>query len=308
MPDLEQEIIEHTKKPAAEPEPEVKDPEVGEEDGGERGEAERPTIDKDKETGDVKVTLPEGPTRKERRAQRYQRISELEGQVGELRGRLESLQRAPVEPVAAPAPPPAAPEPAAQRLREKLKPIWKQQENVQRLLGSGKITDATDLQNLQDQWYDLETQRALIIAEFGQASAAPSAPPVSAEEAIVKAEFPDVVKHPQAMIFAMGTYHRLKAELWAEGKQPTLDTQRQALREAGERFGIIKKLEVAPPRPTAVQQARLGAVPGQAGGRGAEREVRLTKEQQEMALARFGDEDEAGSYAKFAELLRRTGT
>ena len=273
--------------------------EAGEEKESEPEEKpEPPKVTKDEETGEVGVTLPERPSRRERRAERWRKISELEAENAQLRRQAyqpppQLQQPAPVAPV----------EVSKDKIvREKLAPIWRQQEMIQRLLAQ-KTEPDSESEKLKEQWYDLEAQKTLIAAEATKvAPAAPSAPQISASEQLLRGEFPDTFNHPQAMMYAMGLYHQKRAVLWAQGKQPTMATERECMVEASKQFGLLREpLPAASP----TQQARHGAVTAQAGGRVGSKEIRLSKEHQRIAKARFSKLSDEDAYAKFAVLLRQ---
>jgi hypothetical protein len=117
----------------------------------------------------------------------------------------------------------------------------------------------------------------------------------------LRSEFPDVVSHQAAMGWARGTYY----QMLAEGKPPTLQTSREALAKAAERFSLRQP---SMPAPSPGVQQRFGAVPSQAGARTSSNEVRLDASQKKMALARWPSLDEHDAYARMAGLMRKAAS
>ena len=189
----------------------------------------------------------------------------------------------------------------AKRLRAALDPLSKQQERIQAQLRMPGLSEA-DVKVLQEQWYDLDAEKDVKRAEITRPAASKTAPEPSAVDVILRSEFPDAFSNPQVMMHAVGVYNMKKAMLWRDGKEPTLQTQKDAIQESLIAFGV-RQSPKAPPSPA--QMARHAAVPSQPAARGASggREVKLSKEHQRMAKARYDKDSEEVAYAKFARML-----
>ncbi len=184
--------------------------------------------------------------------------------------------------------------------------IRQEQESIQLAMRSGAITSQGELEGMRKRFYALEERRQDLRDERLErriSGRIPQPQPEGAhEEAVLRAEFPKVVANQQAMAYAMGIYYQLKAEL-PYGEQPTIETSREAMRRAAERFNLAA---VSRPAPTAAQQARYGAVPAQAGTRSASRVMRLNRDQMKMALAAYPHLGEEDAYAKWAQMFAAT--
>lgn len=190
--------------------------------------------------------------------------------------------------------------------RSRLEGIRNEQESIQAQIRAGQIT-ADDAKRLRERFYQLDDereelrdQRSLqrarqLVQQETQASAG------QGEEAIIRAEFPDVIGNQSALRYAMGEYHRLTAK----GEPATLATTRKAMSEALKAFNLRPE---APPAVSPAQQQRFGAINGQAGASSSPAEIRLDKSQKAMALARWPQLEEHDAYRRMAALLRSAQT
>lgn len=274
---------------------EGKEPEVEHEDDEGKERPPEVKVERDPESDEVRVSEPPRGSRRERR-EAYRRVPELEGQIRLLQQQIETMRATPAA-AQAPATPAEPPSPA-KVLREKLTPLWKQQERIQRQMMAEGVSEA-ERDKLKEEWYDLETQKRLVEAEAVKPTA-PAAPQMDPQEVLIRAEFGDVLSHNLARTYAAGKIQQEAALLIAQGKPVPLDVQRTALQEAAERFGIRQP---AAPAASPAQKQRYSAVPAQAGGKGVG-EVKLNKHLQGMARAMWPELKENEAYAKMARLMR----
>lgn len=189
--------------------------------------------------------------------------------------------------------------------------IRSEQEMIQTQVRSTE--DAAERDRLRTRFYalndeadDLREQRILSRAEERAARiAAQAAQSGQGEEAILRAEFPEVIpqagQRPSAdqlkvLRYAAGEYQRLTAK----GEPETIATSRKAMQLAAEEFGMRR---AAVPPVSAVQQQRFGSLPIQAGQQVTRNETRLNQKQMEMAVARWSDIPPEEAYVKMARAL-----
>lgn len=187
--------------------------------------------------------------------------------------------------------------------------IRQQQELIQGYLRNVQPSDQGELDRLKSSFYKLENRRAGLDRERMKKELAnemrqeQQSRQGEVEQALLQNEFPDVIAHPQAMTYARGLYYQLTADLAQKGRQPTLETTREALRKAGEWAGVRQP---SVPAASEAQRARYGAVSNQAGGGPRGGEIRLDSAQKRLALARWPKLEEHEAYTKMAALLQRT--
>lgn len=258
---------------------------------------------KEDDDGGVTVDLGDArprATRRERRQESYDELRRSRDEAEGLRRRIAEMdQQFTTRVRALEERAPAGEDPYEKQLGN----IRQQQEVIQAALRSGQIGTQGEVDRLRQQFYDLDAQgrkldRDRIVKEVQEAQRKEQQPAAGAyEEQVLKAEYPDVIAHTQAMGYARGLYYQMVAE----GKPPTLATSREALDKAAIRFGVRQ----APlPVASAAQQAKYGAVAAQAGTKGGG-EVRLDDKQRKMAVARWPQVDEHEAYTRMARLLRK---
>lgn len=286
-------------------------------EGAEAGVGEKqgaqPSVKTD---ADGNVTVEEGApaTRKERRASWKQaqeqargekeRADRLQGQINELHSnvisRLGTQQQAPVQQGA------AGPDPYMAYMSQ----LDERQEMIVNALRT--TTDADTAKRYREQYYNINRERDRATLGFATQRAVETVRAEQAQRpqqqdgivAIIQSEYPDVLSYRgqgganTAFNWANARYQ----QLIAEGKPGTMATIREAMDEAAGRYQIRVPSK---PAPTATDQARLGGVSAQAGARGNDRNITLSREQQRMAVAAFPDVDENAAYAKLASLLRQ---
>ncbi len=180
--------------------------------------------------------------------------------------------------------------------------IRREQEMIQTALRTGTVQDKDEIERVRQRYYSLDRrerdiERERVKRELRDEMRQTQQPRVGEyEEAALRNEFPDVIEHPQAMQYARGTYWQLVAE----GKPATLNTSKEAMAKAAERFGLRSP---SAPQVSAVEKQRFGAVSAQAGGKGNGGGMRLNSQQMRMALARWPQDDDNVAYAKMAQLL-----
>jgi len=270
---------------------------------------DKPAVVADPEGG-VKVQL--GSRKERREARNRERYDEMATQLRQEREQREQLAREMQELRAALSrPQPQQYQPPPQReddgdpYKREINHIRQEQESIQLALRSQAITDPGEIERLRKRFYDLEEKRQDLREERLEqriTKRVPQAQPEgSYEEAILRSEFGAVIADREAARYAYGLYNQMAAELAKKGEHPTLETSREAFRQAGERFGILR-----PSRPAAspAQQARYGAVPAQAGARSTPREMRLSREQMKLATAAYPHLSEEDAYSKWAQMYQ----
>jgi hypothetical protein len=277
-------------------------------DGVEEPDDEKPVkpepeiVRENEEDGSVTVSS-ERPTRKERRGGRQadevakwrEQAQGLERQLQQTREEMQrEIQRVHQRI--------AQPQAGADPYESRIDSIHQEQESIQATFRSGNVDQAT-AERLRQRFYDLNREERGIerkrIREEVMREVQPAIQqrPGDGEEAIIRAEFPDVVGNQKALRYALGEYHRLTAE----DEPATLATTRKAMQAAIKRFNL--RPETAPAVPAPVQQ-RYGAVSAQAGAGGSGNEIRLEAAQKRMAVARWPQLDEHEAYRRMAALLR----
>jgi hypothetical protein len=278
-------------------------------DGVEEPDDDKPTkpepeVVKENEE-DGSVTVGERPTRKERRGGRQadevakwrEKAQDLERQVAQTRDEMQrELQRVHQRI--------AQPQAGADPYEARIDSIHQEQESIQATFRGGNVDQAT-AERLRQRFYDLNREERGIERKrmreevLNEVRPALQQRPGDGEEAIIRAEFPDVVGNQKALRYALGEYHRLTAE----DEPATLATTRKAMQAAVKRFNL--RPEQAPAVPGPVQQ-RYGAVSAQAGAGGSGNEIRLESAQKKMAVARWPQLDEHEAYRRMAALLRNS--
>jgi hypothetical protein len=265
------------------------------EEAPESQEDERPSVTASDEDGSVQVRLPEKKSRRERRAeadpirQRDSEIDRLNKEVQEMRGWL--MRQSSGQQVQ---PPAAAPAQEADPHRSELSNIRQEQEYLSTAIRTTQ--DPAEVRRLKDRFYDLEERKESIREERLEQKWRRSQPQVQQrdpEEAILRSEFPEVFGSEQAMLYARGVFHQLRAE----GKPEHMGTAREAMRKAAERFGFAKP---AAPAPSPTQQQRWGGVPAQAGARSAPGGTKLLPFQMKLATARYSNLEPEQAYVRWA--------
>ena len=296
---------------APEQEPEDREePEAGAaepDDEGEGGEGKRePKVKiKPEEDGGVTVELP----RRSRTERRNNRVSRYTDEVKKLREENERVTRHLAELTAHVTRQQQQPYYQPQRqdadpYEQEVGHIRSEMETIQTALRSGAVQNPTDIERARQRFYALDTRLRDLSDERIEKRVLERMRKEHAvrdgehEEAVLKAEFPDVIQHQQAMQYARGEYFRLVAK----GKPPTLATTREAMLAAAHEFGLRQRQL---PAPTPAQQQRYGAVPQQAGARTTPGGVRLTTTDMKIAIARWPDDDEHVAYAKMDDLLQK---
>jgi hypothetical protein len=193
----------------------------------------------------------------------------------------------------------------------RLRAIRSQQEMIQTQVRNSQ--DAAEVERLKQQFYQLgeeydevrETRLLTRAEEIARRQAAQAAQSGQGEEAILRAEFPDLIPvNPQQMTadqakvlrYAAGEYQRLTAK----GEPQTIATSRKALVTAAQEFGMR---QAAAPAPSLTQQQRFGSLPIQAGVQSTRNETRLNKSQMRMATARWPEVPVEEAYANMARAL-----
>ena len=263
----------------------------------------KPQVAADDEGG-VTVKVPERPTRKDRRAQRgrdrYEEVAQearrareeaerYRREMDELRTQIargfDEVRRGPQRTEEDP-------------YKSKLEDIRREQESIQSAFRAGNVSSNDEIERLRRRYYELEDRRTEVIEErlesrIAQKYAQQEPRGGSHEAAVLQAEFPEVVADQRAMRYAVGLYQQYVAE----GKPGNLTTSREVMRKAAERFGL--GAPVIPPQPSENQRLKYGAVPAQAGAKAAPSGVRLTKDQQRMAVAAYPSLSEEEAYTKW---------
>lgn len=247
-------------------------------------------------------------TRKEKRAERSRsRHDELLSELRKTREEAEQARREASEARALAARGYQAPpqqETAADPYKARVREIRSEQESIQVAFRTGGLTNAEDVERLRKRYYDLEDKIEDLREEKVERRLAAKMPAPRQEgeyeERVLRDEFPEVIANGQATRYAIGVYQTLVAE----GKPPTLVTSREAMRKAGERFGLYGAK--APPVSDATKQ-KFGGVPAQAGARSGGTETRLNKAQQKMALAAYPNESsDARAFARWANMYQKS--
>lgn len=179
--------------------------------------------------------------------------------------------------------------------------IRSEQESIQSALRMGAIQSDTDIERVRKRYYELserekridrERLKRELVQEMRQ-----SQPEGAHEEAVIRAEYPDVVASPAAIEFARGEYYRLVAK----GSPRTLATTKRAMDVAIEEFQLRPG---SMPASSTSQQRRYGLPPSQAGQRSnGGGGVRLNSQQMKMAVARWPEADENVAYSNMAKLV-----
>lgn len=281
---------------------------VEEPTGEEKPTAKEPAaVKENEEDGSVTVEPEEKPTRKERRGGRQadevarwrQKSEDLERQLSETRQQTAAeFQR------------------IHQRIQQhgqggdpiksQLANIRAEQESIQGQFRAGNIDTAT-AERLRARFYELdeqaaETREQRILQRVDQrVQQASQQTAGQGEEAIIRAEFPEVIGNQAALRFAMGEYYKLTGK----GEPGTLATTRKAMNEALKEFGLRPQ---AMPAVSQAQQQRFGAIPAQAGYNTSGGEIRLEGSQRKMAEARWPDVEPHEAYRRMAALLRAAQT
>lgn len=283
--------------------PDKEEPEGKEDLEPEKPAKAEPQVKED-DDGNVTVDLgtrPARPSRRERRQENYDDLRRAKDENEGLRSRMAALEAqlsARVQAVEQKLPQGDDP------YEKQLGTIRQQQEMIQTVLRSGAVTSQEETERLRRQFYELDAQgrkldRDRVTDELHERIKKEQQPAAGQyEEQVLRAEYPDVIGHPQAMGYARGLYYTMVAE----GKPANLATSKEAMDKAAHRFNLRQ-----PPLPVASagQQAKYGAVPAQAGGRGTG-DIRLDPHDKKMALARWPQLDEHQAYAKMAALLQKS--
>jgi hypothetical protein len=245
------------------------------------------------------------PTRKERRGGRQadevarwrDQAQNLERQLQQTREEMQREIQRVHQRIAQPA---AGADPYESRIDS----IHSEQESIQATMRAGNV-DAATAERMRQRFYDLNREERTIERKRMREEVLNEVRPAlqqrqndgQGEEAIMRAEFPEVIANQKALRYALGEYHRLTAE----DEPATLATTRKAMMAAVKRFNL--RPETAPAVAPAVQQ-RFGAVSAQAGAGGNAGETRLDTNQKKMAIARWPNIDEHDAYRRMAALLR----
>lgn len=265
---------------------------------------EKPEVKVDDEGG-VTVNLAERKTRKERRADRY---SDVVNDRNESRKEVENLRRQVSEMQSQmyrgfqevrQIPPQQRAEEQADPHKRQLSDIRREQESILAALKAGGTENPEALKN---RYYELEDRRNEVIEDRLEARISKKLPRGQQEGDYatqqLSNEYPDVVNHRAAMEYAYGQYYSMVGE----GEPRTLATSRKAMQKAAERFGFAKPTA---PAPTATQQQKYGGVPAQAGAKSSPTGMRLSKDQQRMATARWPQLEPEQAFARWAEMFRK---
>ncbi len=287
----------------------VKERDEDTEDSADEGDDEvdaKPSVTE--ENGETKVRIPEDKkTRKQRREEEgrgkqspVNEIKAMREQLEQERRRGTEMQERLLRTIESRQQPQGGGQ--GDPYKAELSNIRQEQETLTYMLRSGGVTSEAEAKRLRDRYYELEDRRDTIKEERLERRVSSKIPAPqqqgTGEEAILRAEFPDVAAHPGAAAWAGGKWK----QLLSEGKPANLETARQAMREARENpyFGFARTA----PRPSEAQQARYGAVPAQAGARASANEMTLTKDQKRLAVAAYPQlaaEDEHKAYAAWAK-------
>jgi hypothetical protein len=260
---------------------------------------EPPKVTPDDEGG-VTVEGAETPrkTRRERRAEgREDHTRRIEQDNATIRRQLNELQQALATRALQGDQRQANGDPYADEINH----IRSEQENIQSALRMGAIQSDADVEKVRKRYYELSEREKRIDRERLKREIAhemkANQPEGAHEEAVIRAEYPDVIASPAAIEFAKGEYYRLVAK----GQPRTLATTKKAMETAIEEFGLRPG---AMPASASHQQRRYGLPPSQAGtknnGTGG---VRLNAQQQKMAFARWPEAEENEALANMARLV-----
>lgn len=205
-------------------------------------------------------------------------------------------------------------QPTGDPYKDKIKAIREEQELIQSTIRTAQNLDPETAKRYRDRFYalndaqeELAQERILDLADR-RAAARQQPQQGQGEEAIMRAEFPEVIPQPgqqpsvqqlKALRWAAGEYQRLTAE----DEPPTLVTSRKAMQAAAIKFGL-RQAAVAPV--SRVEQQRFGALPGQAGPRTGGNETHLSVFDKKLAASRWPELEEREQWVKMAALLRRT--
>lgn len=260
---------------------------------------EPPKVTPDEEGG-VTVESEDKPrkTRKERRQEGREDYTRRQGQqeTATMRRQLSELQQ-----VLATRALQGGQQQTSDPYENEINHIRSEQESIQSALRMGAIQSEADVERVRKRYYELserekridrERLKRELVHEMKQAQ-----PEGAHEEAVIRAEYPDVVSSPAAIEYARGEYYRLVAK----GAPRTLVTTKKAMESAIEEFGLRPGHM---PAASSTQQRRYGLQQSQAGtktnGGGG---IRLNAQQQKMAFARWPEADENEALANMARLV-----
>lgn len=179
--------------------------------------------------------------------------------------------------------------------------IRREMETIQHALRTG-VDEATG-ETLKKRFYELDDRRDAVLEEraaekaYNRLQQQQQQQSGDVESQMLRAEFPDVIREPKAMKWAHGQY----LSAIADGEPDTLETSRKYLLKAAEKFGIRRPTM---PRPSEAVQQRFGGIPSQAGARSMGDAVKLSREEQKMAIARWPELSDEQAFANMAKLIR----
>jgi hypothetical protein len=271
-------------------EAEDRDDDKDEDEGKETAVAE-------KKDGEVEVRL----SRKEKRSKRYDDLATERDQLRKDKESLEQqlqaqrVQEARVYEYARQTV--QKPQPGEDPGKKEIENIRREQELIQATLRSDQKLGEQEIDAMKRRFYELEDKRMGSEIERRVAeklAAQPKRDPGEDEARILLAEFPDVAQNQMAMTYARGLWYQMQAE----GRPSTLATSRQAMQQAAVKFGLTNGHT---PPASESQQARYGAIPAQGGQKQSDGTMRLSRDQQRIAMARYPTLSEEEAYAKWAQ-------
>ena len=261
------------------------------------------------EEGNTAVA-PLGMSKEEARRKKWaERVgSVFDERTKPLMGSVEQMKRAIEGLNAALAARQTQPEPRQAQVDPQVDPdfmkIRRRQSEIMKLLPGA--TTQQEIDRLESEYYKLDQDavdaRAARLADERVEHSRRNSPAPHPEMAVIQSEFPDVIANQEAAAWAAAAFQQAVIE--SRGKPfNRMEAHRRVLSQAGEMWGIRKPALSAP---RAHEQARFGGAPpasGPGGNRGGA--VRLSREQQELARARYSDLEPAEADRKWAEAMVR---
>lgn len=271
--------------------PSLKDRESQIEDNEPQADDNEPHVNIEQRDGNT-IVQPSGMTRREMRQKQWNdrvggvveertrpvldKISHLERTIEGLTG---ALQRERSQ---------QAPQPEQQR-QSKVDPeflrIRRRQGEIHQLLGNAKTQQ--DVDRLEQEYFELDQQALDMRAgALADQRVAQLPRPVDPETQYVRSKWGDVISNQRAGAWASAEFQKALIEA-GDGPVDRMALHDRVLQAAAEKFNIRR----APaPAPRAHEQARFGGAPPASGGtQGSRGGFKLSREQQEIAHARFKD-------------------
>jgi hypothetical protein len=257
---------------------------------------EEPTVEETDQG--TRVNLAPQRTRKERRAERDP-IRTKNAEIDTLRQELAAQRQAMIEMQQGLLRQSSTRASEGQRdpFKDSLSSIRREQESISAALRGGNVSSEAEAERLKERFYELEDKKEELRFERLQERVGKSIPKAQdPNEAILRAEYPEVFNDTRALGVAHGMYTYLRQ---VEGKPESIATAREAMQRAAERSGLRMS---AAPKPAPAQQARYGAISGQAGAK-VSHEVVLNDQQRRLARAMYPSLDEDKAYVQWARTV-----